>query len=349
LAQLSNASHQASIATVQYFALLHPNAPAFVPLDAAGIAAINSSFSLPMRPPTRGGAALTDIDDDDAMTVVNGKPVKRSRKGKKEKKIRDPNEPKRPLTAFFVFNKHAKPQITQDLPGATKGEVSKEITERWNSMTLEEKQPYRDLYQAAMIDYREEMEKYKANKALEGSNDEGAAAAEAPAPTPAVAKSPTTKGKKATSFTAVNKSTKQPPTSSAPVVPASPSPAHSSDEDEGASDSAQQLQLQQQTAASKNNNENHENNSDSDSDMSSLIDNPPPVKVTKKAAAASSKRTKVTKEKEKTKKPSRAKKSTEAVTSDDVDEDNDESMVESSQRSATGSSRKRRRGVENTD
>lgn len=66
--------------------------------------------------------------------VIGGKP-------KKERKARDPNAPKRPLTAFFLYSASARPIVKQDLPdSATSQEVSNEVLRRWNEMPAPEKE-----------------------------------------------------------------------------------------------------------------------------------------------------------------------------------------------------------------
>src|SRR4051794_13581585 len=124
LEHLSKAAHDASWAVIEYFNAEHPG---------AGEPAVRPALQNVLAH-SRASLAPSEASNDDAMTVVNGKPVKRKRKPKSERKPRDPNEPKRPLTAFFSFMEHAKPQVTKDMPGATKGEVSNEMTVRWNAM-----------------------------------------------------------------------------------------------------------------------------------------------------------------------------------------------------------------------
>jgi hypothetical protein len=69
------------------------------------------------------------------------------RKRKREKKERDPNAPKRPLTAAFLYSQHARPIVRRDLeeslPPDGKLEpnaVNLEVTRRWNDMPEEEKE-----------------------------------------------------------------------------------------------------------------------------------------------------------------------------------------------------------------
>lgn len=62
-------------------------------------------------------------------------------KPKKERKLRDPNAPKRPLTAYFLYSQSARTIVKGDLgPAATAAEVSSEVLRRWNDMSTPEKE-----------------------------------------------------------------------------------------------------------------------------------------------------------------------------------------------------------------
>jgi transcriptional regulator HMO1 len=62
-------------------------------------------------------------------------------KPKKERKLRDPNAPKRPLTAFFLYGTSARPIVKKDLgEGASAHDVSQEVLRRWTQMPPEEKE-----------------------------------------------------------------------------------------------------------------------------------------------------------------------------------------------------------------
>ena len=57
-------------------------------------------------------------------------------KGKKSKK--DPNAPKRPLSAFMYFSKDQRPAVKAANPDATFGELGKLLAEKWSN-TLDKK------------------------------------------------------------------------------------------------------------------------------------------------------------------------------------------------------------------
>jgi hypothetical protein len=61
-------------------------------------------------------------------------------KKKRVKKEKDPNAPKRPLTAFFLFSTRARQHIKSDLGEATPVEINNEILRRWNEMDAAQKE-----------------------------------------------------------------------------------------------------------------------------------------------------------------------------------------------------------------
>lgn len=66
-------------------------------------------------------------------------PLKKEKK-KRVKKEKDPDAPKRPLTAFFLFSTNARDLVKRENPDSTPVEVNNEILRRWNSMDDPEKQ-----------------------------------------------------------------------------------------------------------------------------------------------------------------------------------------------------------------
>jgi len=114
----------------------------------------------------QGNGAISTAGADVATTP--GTEVKKKRKYKQ----RDPNAPKRPLTAYFRYLQEQRGPLSAELAAAAggtpqkPGDLSKEATERWNKLTKDEQQPYRDAYQRALKDYEREVEKYKANGGL---------------------------------------------------------------------------------------------------------------------------------------------------------------------------------------
>jgi hypothetical protein len=97
-------------------------------------------------------------------------PYKNTKARKAAYKTRDPNAPKRPLTAYFRYLGEMRPIIQQEMNQHPKNfegagkliDISRIATERWNKLTQDEQQPYKDAYQAELKEYETAIAAYKA-------------------------------------------------------------------------------------------------------------------------------------------------------------------------------------------
>lgn len=95
--------------------------------------------------------------------------AKRLKKGEKE---RDPNAPKRPPTAFFVFMEDFRKQLKEANPDAKAGkEVAKEGGEKWRSLSDEEKKPFIDKAAELKVEYEKAIAAY--NEENDNIEDDG--------------------------------------------------------------------------------------------------------------------------------------------------------------------------------
>lgn len=85
----------------------------------------------------------------------------KGRRGKKRKQIKDPNAPKRPLTAFFLFINDERSKVKQANPEYTVGEVSKELGRRWAAADPSIKGKYEEMADKQKARYEREMTEYK--------------------------------------------------------------------------------------------------------------------------------------------------------------------------------------------
>ncbi|CAD8059114.1 unnamed protein product [Paramecium sonneborni] len=83
-----------------------------------------------------------------------------------KKKERDPNAPKRPLTAFFLFNQKYREKVLERNPEVKLIQISQMAGQKWNSMSEEEKQPYIDQYNEAKNKYEEEIKDYNEKQSI---------------------------------------------------------------------------------------------------------------------------------------------------------------------------------------
>jgi len=70
--------------------------------------------------------------------VISEKQAKANRR-KKAKAEKDPNAPKKPLTAFMLFTNLRRPDVMKSNPGIKITEISTIIGKEWKELTQEEK------------------------------------------------------------------------------------------------------------------------------------------------------------------------------------------------------------------
>merc|ERR1719447_2373129 len=85
-------------------------------------------------------------------------------KRKKKKKVKDPNAPKRPITAYFFFAADKRPEIRAQHPEYTITEVASQIGQKWRSLDDEDKQPYEEKAAKDKDRYLRELTAYNKGK-----------------------------------------------------------------------------------------------------------------------------------------------------------------------------------------
>jgi structure-specific recognition protein 1 len=81
--------------------------------------------------------------------------------GKKKRKQKDPNAPKRPSGSFFLFVNDRRPKLKKEHPELDGKEVLKRVSEEWNSLAEKDKKPWenkaideKERYQKALKAYQ---------------------------------------------------------------------------------------------------------------------------------------------------------------------------------------------------
>lgn len=84
---------------------------------------------------------------------------------KKKKRKKDPNAPKRPQTAFFLFSGEHREEVKKELPEGTRvGDIAKRLGVMWSELDDDEKKEYQEKAEEAKADYEKAMEEYNASK-----------------------------------------------------------------------------------------------------------------------------------------------------------------------------------------
>uniref|UniRef100_A0A8C5Q8S2 High mobility group protein B1 n=1 Tax=Leptobrachium leishanense TaxID=445787 RepID=A0A8C5Q8S2_9ANUR len=88
-------------------------------------------------------------------------------KGETKKRFKDPNAPKRPPSAFFLFCSDFRPKIKGEHPGLTIGDVAKKLGEMWNNTASDDKVPYERKAGKLKEKYEKDVAAYRAKGKVE--------------------------------------------------------------------------------------------------------------------------------------------------------------------------------------
>jgi len=105
---------------------------------------------------------------------------------KPQKKKKDPNAPKQPLSAYFIFSSEERQKVKAVNPGYSICEVAKELGRRWADMAPEVKQRFQQMAEEGRQKYDQEMAAYRQGN-YNGPNAAAGAAATATTPSSTVA------------------------------------------------------------------------------------------------------------------------------------------------------------------
>ncbi|EPS70747.1 high mobility group family, partial [Genlisea aurea] len=113
----------------------------------------------------KGSKSKADSRKSDSRLAVK-------KQTKKEKRAaKDPNKPKRPASAFFIFMEDFRKHYKEKHPNnKSVAAVGKAGGDKWKSMSEEEKAPYAAKAGKRKEEYEHTMEAY--NKKLAGGNDD---------------------------------------------------------------------------------------------------------------------------------------------------------------------------------
>lgn len=87
-----------------------------------------------------------------------------------QKPMKDPNAPKKPLSAYFLFSQEERLKVKGENPDYSITEVAKELGRRWATLNPGLKTQYEQRYQDARKVYDQEMSHYKPQKKKKDPN-----------------------------------------------------------------------------------------------------------------------------------------------------------------------------------
>ncbi|XP_051956150.1 high mobility group protein B2-like [Xyrauchen texanus] len=98
--------------------------------------------------------------DKEMKTYVPPKGV-----GKTGRKKKDPNAPKRPPSAFFVFCSEFRPTVRSENPNLTIGEIAKKLGELWSRQSSKDRVPHEQKAMKLREKYEKDVAAYRAGGA----------------------------------------------------------------------------------------------------------------------------------------------------------------------------------------
>ncbi|KAF3007562.1 Non-histone chromosomal protein 6 [Curvularia kusanoi] len=88
------------------------------------------------------------------------------------KKKKDPNAPKRGLSAYMFFANEQRDKVREENPGIKFGEVGKMLGEKWKALSEKQRTPYEAKAAADKKRYEEEKAAYQAQDEEEEEESE---------------------------------------------------------------------------------------------------------------------------------------------------------------------------------
>lgn len=93
--------------------------------------------------------------------------------GKRGKKKKDPNAPKRPPSAFFIFCSDHRPNIKAENPSFGIGDIAKKLGELWGKQGAKDRAPYEAKAAKLKEKYEKDMAAYRSKSGMAGGAKRG--------------------------------------------------------------------------------------------------------------------------------------------------------------------------------
>merc|ERR1711902_251760 len=111
-----------------------------------------------------GGQTIVRQVGGQVQQVVQQQKVVPANSKVNSKPIKDPNAPKKPLSAYFLFSQEERLKVKAENPDYSITEVAKELGKRWATLNPDIKTVYEQRYQDARRVYEQELNNYKPKK-----------------------------------------------------------------------------------------------------------------------------------------------------------------------------------------
>lgn len=101
---------------------------------------------------------VTEEEEEQSEEEEEEEPVKKRR----QKKWKDPNKPKRNMSAFFLYSQAYRSQVKEDNPEAKFGDIAKILSKQFKALPERETKKWQSKAEKDKIRYQEDMKHYVA-------------------------------------------------------------------------------------------------------------------------------------------------------------------------------------------
>ncbi|KIS65779.1 uncharacterized protein UMAG_11298 [Mycosarcoma maydis] len=178
-AQLRHAADSCD-AFVKVVARQNPNVAALVLAQQGNVSSAGSAAGVPntfdflsIANGAHPGVAATPGAETAAAASTagaNGKAAKKMSKlqKRKEKRLRDPDAPKRPPSAYLLFQNEVRQEIRKKHPGMPYSEVLGKVSEAWKALTDDQRRVYQDKTTENMATWNQQKKDHEATMSQPG-------------------------------------------------------------------------------------------------------------------------------------------------------------------------------------
>jgi len=96
------------------------------------------------------------------MPKAASKATSKAKSTRGDKKKKDPNAPKRGLSAYMFFANEQRENVREENPGISFGQVGKVLGDRWKALSEKQREPYEKKAATDKKRYEDEKAKYNA-------------------------------------------------------------------------------------------------------------------------------------------------------------------------------------------
>merc|ERR1712121_273850 len=119
---------------------------------------------------TNPGAGQTIVRQVQQVVHQPQKVVAAANSKVNQKPIKDPNAPKKPLSAYFLYSQEERLKVKAQFPDYSITEIAKELGRRWATINPAIKQSYEQRYQESRRQYEQALQAYNPQKKKKDPN-----------------------------------------------------------------------------------------------------------------------------------------------------------------------------------